>query len=198
MRRLLSTVHVCLVAIAATFLSVEAVLATDKSEEAREATVPTKKIRTLDFSQFDENIVKDFQNVWTLAKTGKDPTESVMLLFRAVGGGYKSRVLPPTNEHKKSTFDLPSHALAIFHTHPSECEPYPSPEDKQIADKHRVLMFTLTVSGMYVYDPHTKKTTRVVAGIDWLDKTVWTASLAERMASFSPAFRTDSSQISSR
>jgi hypothetical protein len=198
MRRLLPLLYVCLVTVVTASLGLRPVLASDKSEEAREATVPTKKIRSLDFSKFDEAVVKDLRNAWVLAKNGKDMTESVMLLFKMIGGSYKGRVLPPTNEHKQSTFDLPPNAFAIFHTHPATCDPRPSLEDIEIADKHQILMFTITAAGMYVYDPHTKKTSQVMRGTDWLEVEKWNGNLAERMASLSPAFKTDSSQISSR
>ena len=198
MRRSLPLLYVCLVAVVAALPSPRLTFASDKPEEARDAVIPTRAIRSLDLARFDETVVKSLQSAWILAKNGKDQTESVMLLFKAVGGGYKGRVLRPTNEHKQSTFDLPPNAFAVFHTHPSTCDPRPSQDDILIADKHQILMFTITASGMYVYDPHTKKTSLVMGGTDWLDIGKWTAQVAERMASLSPAFKTDSSQISSR
>lgn len=205
MRHRLPVAYVCLLlacAASATIRSAGAsdTAANDKVEEARDATLPTKPtkpIRPLDFAKFDDTIVKDFNTAWARAKNGRDLTESVVLLFRTVTG-YVSKVLPQTNEHGKSTFDLPPHTFAIFHTHPTVADPRPSANDVKIADKYKLLMFTITARGMYVYDPHTKLTTRVMAGTDWLEASKWTAELAGRMAGISPAFKTDSSQISSR
>ena len=58
----------------------------------------------------------------------------------------------------------------------------------KVADKYNVLMFTLTVRGMYVYDPGTKKTSVVMYGLDWLDASKWTDEVALKMANLSPSF----------
>ena len=183
-------------------LMIPPVLASEKATEKAKApaneTSPALEIRTLDLRKFDDHLVKEFLRIWVMAKNGADSTEAVMLLFKGLNGNYITKVLPPTNEHKKSTFVLPSHAFAIFHTHPTANNPRPSAEDMQIADKYRVLIFTLTAHGMYVYDPHAKKTSMVMTGTDWMDPLKWTADLAEKMASGSPAFKCDSSQVSSR
>ena len=58
----------------------------------------------------------------------------------------------------------------------------------KIADKYKVLMFTLTLQGMYVYDPGTKKTSAVMYGLDWLNASKWTDEVTMKMASLSPSF----------
>jgi hypothetical protein len=78
-------------------------------------------------------------------------------------------VQPRTNEYKKCTFKWNAAAIAIVHTHPNGSDPKPAEQDRQVADKYDVPNFTLTLSGMYVYDPATKKTSKVLNGLDWLN-----------------------------
>jgi len=74
-----------------------------------------------------------------------------------------------TNQYKKFTFKMIPNSIAIVHTHPSGCDPRPSRDDRQVADDYDVPIFTITVHGMYVYDPATKKTNKVLDGMDWLN-----------------------------
>jgi hypothetical protein len=43
-------------------------------------------------------------------------------------------------------------------------------------------MFTLTVKGMFLYDPATKAVSRVQPGIDWMDEAKWTRDAPARYA----------------
>jgi hypothetical protein len=52
-------------------------------------------------------------------------------------------------------------------------DPKPNGQDLQLADKFGVPVFTLTQRGMYVYDPATKKVTRIQEGLDWLESSKW-------------------------
>jgi hypothetical protein len=38
-----------------------------------------------------------------------------------------------------------------------------------VADRYGVPIFTITISGMYMYNPATKQTSKVLEGLDWLD-----------------------------
>jgi proteasome lid subunit RPN8/RPN11 len=96
--------------------------------------------------------------------------------------------LNSSNEFQKFSFTWEDGIIAIFHTHPRGVDPRPSDGDMKVADKYRVLMFTLTHRGMYVYDPQTKKTSIVMYGVDWLDASNWSDELSMKMAALSPSF----------
>jgi hypothetical protein len=99
--------------------------------------------------------------------------EAVVLIFRNPDGSYRARVRPPNNQFDKITFEWDRETIAIAHTHPNICNPRPSADDIQLADKYHVPMFTLTLDGMYMYDPGTKKITRVQNNLNWLKASRW-------------------------
>jgi len=82
-----------------------------------------------------------------------------------------------TNEYKRFTFAWHPAAVAIVHTHPNSADPKPCSEDLAVADKHGVPVFTITSRGMYVYDPGTRKISKVMQGLDWLDQSSWSKGL---------------------
>jgi hypothetical protein len=125
-------------------------------------------------SKFDRDIIKEFGKAWRNSGSGRTDYESVVLIFRMIGGGYGARNLGQTNERRSFTFRWHPGAIAVVHTHPNNADPRPQPADCQIADKYGVPMFTITASGMFAYDPYTKKITRVQAGLNWLDPSRWT------------------------
>jgi hypothetical protein len=43
----------------------------------------------------------------------------------------------------------------------------------ELADRFNVPMITITLHGMFVYDPATKRTTRVLDGLDWIESGKW-------------------------
>ena len=45
---------------------------------------------------------------------------------------------------------------------------------REIAERFHVPMFTLTIKGMFLYDPATKVIRMVQPGIDWMDAAKWT------------------------
>jgi hypothetical protein len=45
--------------------------------------------------------------------------------------------------------------IAVVHTHPNMANPEPRGPDLLIADEFQVPMFTITLAGMYLYDPAT-------------------------------------------
>jgi hypothetical protein len=59
------------------------------------------------------------------------------------------------------------------HTHPNACNERPSWPDKDIADKYHVPILTITSRGMFMYDPETKKISKVQDGLDWLKLDKW-------------------------
>jgi hypothetical protein len=124
-------------------------------------------------STFDPEIIHEFHRAWQNSGNGTTDSESVVLIFRKVGGGYMARTLGATNERRSFTFRWHQGAIAIVHTHPNNASPKPQAADCQIADKYGVPIFTITLSGMYAYDPFTKKITRIQDGLNWLEQSRW-------------------------
>ena len=129
--------------------------------------------RRFELSRVDDDIIKGFEKAWTISNNGTSGKEGLVLLFQALGGGYLARVQRKTNELRQVTFTWVPNAIAIVHTHPNRNDPKPSNEDMHLADRFKVPVITLTLHGMYVYDPATKETTRVFDGLDWLDSSKW-------------------------
>jgi hypothetical protein len=116
-----------------------------------------------------KSLVKQFDNAWRLSGAGSTGRESVVLIFRMSDGSFAGRGQGFTNQYKKFTFNLDRAAIAIVHTHPNSCNPKPSTEDQRVADHYHLPIFTITVTGMYVYEPTIKKTSKVLEGLAWLD-----------------------------
>lgn len=95
------------------------------------------------------------------------------MIFRMADGSYTGKTQRPSPEYKQFTFKWDPAARAIVHTHPNSSGPRPSLQDKQVAEKYGVPIFTITVSGMYVYNPATRKTRQVMDGLAWLKPSEW-------------------------
>jgi hypothetical protein len=124
-------------------------------------------------SRIDEHIVQKMEHAWRAAGGGVDNKEAVLLLFRMDDGSIQARPGGLTNEQKSFTFKWFPSAIAILHTHPNSVDPQPSRPDRQLANKLGVSIFTLTVRGMYLYDPRTRKVTQIKRGLDWLELSKW-------------------------
>jgi proteasome lid subunit RPN8/RPN11 len=155
---------------------------------AKPRTDPPRTIVPFDFSRVNQQMTKEFEKAWRVAKAGTSEYEGVVLAYQLADGSHYVEALKSTNEFKKFTFTWDERIVAIFHTHPKSVDPRPSSDDVQVADKYKVLMFTLTTRGMYVYDPGTRKTSAVMYGLDWLNASKWTDEVALRMANLSPSF----------
>ena len=83
----------------------------------------------------------------------------MVLILQMVGGGYSSREMGASNEHKCFTFR------------------WPQAEDINVADKYQVPICTITSRGMYVYDPRSKKISKVMSNLDWLEISNWNKEL---------------------
>src|SRR5262245_24392153 len=84
-------------------------------------------------------------------------------------GRYTAKPQGYTNQYKCCTFKWNPSAIAIVHTHPNCCDPRPGEGDKLVADKYGVPNFTITSTGMYEYDPATRRTNKVLDGLDWMN-----------------------------
>jgi hypothetical protein len=112
-------------------------------------------------------IANQFLRAWYSSAAGTNGREGVVLIFRKPDGSYTGELQPFTNEYVRATFAWNPAAVAIAHTHPNSSDPEPSRHDKKLADKFGVPIFTITQTGLYEYEPATKKTTKVMNGLDW-------------------------------
>ena len=132
-------------------------------------TETVRRTPAFELVRVDKKLVDEFQKAWMESKNGTSNREAVVLVFRSVAGSYTGRVLPITNEQTQLTFRMDPAAIAVVHTHPNHCDPAPSRDDRQLADRLRVPVITITKSGMFVYDPAAKRTRKVQNGLDWLN-----------------------------
>jgi hypothetical protein len=120
-------------------------------------------------NKVNDNVVVEFKKAWRVSKSGTLNIEGVVLVFQNLDGSYYGKSQGTTNQYKAFTFVWDPAAIAIVHTHPNSSDPRPQQEDLRIADRFGVPIFTITSRGMYMYDPATKKITRVMNGLDWLE-----------------------------
>lgn len=128
-------------------------------------------------SKIDNEIVKAFEKAWQRSGNGATSLEGVVLILRMADGSFSGRDMGATNEYRRFTFAWHPAAIAIVHTHPNSADPKPCDEDIGVAEKHGVPIFTLTNRGMYVYDPGTRKVSKVMNDLDWLDRVSWSKGL---------------------
>ena len=134
-------------------------------------------------TNIDQRIIKEFDNAWRASGDGTNGREGVVLIFRMADGSYTGRSQGFTNQYERFTFKWSPNAVAIVHTHPNSNDPKPAEQDQRVADKYGVPNFTITINGMYVYEPATRKTRKVVDGLDWLDPSRWTEEMVRSVES---------------
>jgi hypothetical protein len=140
---------------------------------------PTLSRTELLITTFNDEVVSEFRKAWESVHNGNMPYECVILILRTATG-FQVRRLRLTYEHKKSTFAWHPGIVAVIHTHPNDCPSAPQPDDIKIAEERGVPMFTLSNRGMFVYDPKTKRTSKVMDGVLWLDIANWEKRLSVR------------------
>lgn len=131
--------------------------------------------------QVDSQIVKEFREAWCLARSGLSAVEGLVLIFRLPDGSYRGELQGATNQYRAVTFKWRPDIAAIVHTHPKSTDPKPSRTDRRIADECGVPIFTITAKGMYVYDPVTKRTVKIMDELDWLDISRWTSEVYAKL-----------------
>ena len=127
-------------------------------------------------SKIDSKIVKKFQEAWSISGNGSLDVEGVVLIFLNADGSYRGVTLGRTNETRKATFKWSPEIIAVIHTHPIRFNPEPSDGDIPLADRFGVPVFTITRKGMFMYDPSTKRISKVKDCLDWLDQSHWAQS----------------------
>ena len=124
-------------------------------------------------SKINEQIVKEFDSAWRRSRNGTAPLESLLLIVPNADGSYRAVSAGTTNQYKRFTFTWNPEAIAIVHTHPNNSGPEPQEPDRRVADRLGVPIMTITLSGMYMYDPDAKKTVKLKDGLDWRDRSKW-------------------------
>jgi hypothetical protein len=86
------------------------------------------------------------------------------------GASYSLVPQPPASKqsYRVALTLTPGVTMAIFHVHPASAPPHPSPADRHIADTYGVQVYVMHVSGLYVYDPVSRQTTRLRKGTTWM------------------------------
>ncbi|HSE98917.1 MAG TPA: hypothetical protein VLD57_11685 [Blastocatellia bacterium] len=126
-----------------------------------------------DLSKIDEGVIKEFGKAWLSSRSGTAYVEGLVLIFRNRDDSYRAGALAPSPEFEKFTFKWVPGVIAIAHTHPTNCNPRPAAQDIRVADRYRVPILTITRWGMYMYNPSTKKITKVHDNLDWLSASKW-------------------------
>jgi len=124
-------------------------------------------------NKVDEDLVNQFRKAWAISKAGCDSREGLVMVFLMRGGRYMGRLVGATNEFAEVTFKWDPASIALVHTHPNGINARPSSIDELAAEKLGIPIFTITNRGMYVYNPTTMRTTRVMNDLDWLEPSKW-------------------------
>jgi hypothetical protein len=153
----------------------------DAIEASRATSNRSAPLRGVEFaiSTFDQKMVEAFSQAWRRTVNGTSSHEAVVLIQRTVDG-FRARELGPSNEHRQFTFRWHPATIAIVHTHPNSSDPKPQNEDLAVADRYQVPIFTITSRGAYAYDPGTKKISKVMENLEWLDVSNWKRGLLAR------------------
>jgi hypothetical protein len=124
-------------------------------------------------SRINEAVVTEFRKAWRISGGGSGEIEGAVLLYQTADGAISARSLGQTNQRRRFTIVCDRDVIAIVHTHPNRSSAQPEGGDLEIADHLRIPVFTITNRGMYVYDPGSRKISRVQDGLNWLDSTKW-------------------------
>ena len=127
--------------------------------------------------KIDKGVIREFERAWRISGDGRYGQEGVVLIFSMEDGSYRGKSLGSTGEYQKATFNWNPAAVAIVHTHANGRDPRPSEQDQRVAKKYDVPIFTITTRGMYVYDPATRITGKVIDGLDWLNPYKWSQAV---------------------
>jgi hypothetical protein len=125
-------------------------------------------------SKIDGAVVKAFQKAWNISGNGSTDVEGLVLIISNPDGSSGVVSGGRTNEFREFTFTWDPNIIAIVHTHPTGRDPKPHIQDRLVAERFGVPIITLTLRGMFMYDPTTKKVTKIKDGLDWSEQSSWT------------------------
>jgi hypothetical protein len=116
----------------------------------------------------NREVISALRTAWMQAKCGTSVVEATFSLD-GDRSGYKVVAAARTNEKMSQAIWISrGKTFAVFHVHPSGSRPDPSGNDRVIADKYNVKMVTIHRSGLYEYDPVSRKTAKLREGLDWM------------------------------
>ncbi|HEX5733037.1 MAG TPA: hypothetical protein VF131_09405 [Blastocatellia bacterium] len=129
--------------------------------------------RAIDFilANMTEQVRKEFEKAWDTSGAGTSAVEGLVLLYRLPDGSLLAKVQDTTNESRKVSFKWTPSIIAVVHTHSNMGEARPLGDDLVVSNRFQIPVFTITNRGMFVYDPATKKISRVMKNLTWLSPT---------------------------
>lgn len=136
----------------------------------QESTFP--RVVNFDVNEMDWTVAQVFARAWKMSHGGTCPHE-VAVVLRMQNGRYVAELQQSNNKHYTTSVTVTPGVVALVHTHPNARPAEPSPTDRRIADRLGLPVVTLSSRGVYAYDPSTRKTTKVMAGVTWLDRANW-------------------------
>jgi hypothetical protein len=123
--------------------------------------------------QVGEAAIPELRRAWMMCHAGAAAAEEAVVVTRLAGGGYQAVVQPHGNLHGSARFVLPPDAVAVFHTHSDRVLPQPSRGDRRLADRTGVPILTLSREGIFLYDPESERTWKLMERLEWLEKEAW-------------------------
>lgn len=151
----------------------------DKSVERNSVATQREKARSRNTATatllggINKAVLEGFRKAWRVSGGGTAEIEGAVLLYRGIDGTIAARSLGLTNQRLSFTIVCDVDVIAIVHTHPNKCNAQPEGADLEIADHLRIPVFTITNRGMFMYDPGTKKISKVQDGLNWMDPAKW-------------------------
>ena len=101
-------------------------------------------------------------DAWKQAKNGlAEGHEEAGFAINGSPSAYAVMPHQQTNQDMKMTTVLQPNVAAEVHVHPNGSRPDPSDNDKEIANKHKIPVYTISQHGIFKYDPATKQTARL-------------------------------------
>ena len=113
------------------------------------------------------DIIASMSKAWMQSSNGTSGVEAGFTL-QGSAAQYTITENAFTNESSKQTIILPNGNFALFHTHPHSGDPQPSGQDMTVANQHNLQMYTITKSGLYQYDPSSKRTIQLTDQLNFL------------------------------
>ena len=154
--------------------SVTIALASSVGEALAKAKARSYKTMTATvIARINESAVEEFIKAWKVSRCGIGEIEGAVLLYQMTDGSISARSQGQTNQRRRFTMVCDPDVIAIVHTHPNKCNAQPEGGDLEIAERLRIPVFTITNRGMYVYDPGSRKMSKVQDGLNWLDPAKW-------------------------
>jgi hypothetical protein len=124
-------------------------------------------------NRINAGMVARMREAWELAGRGSSNREAAVLIVDRGEGTYDAVLAQDPEGYRSMRMMVPAGSVAIFHTHPNFTGSEPSPQDRLNSDLLGIPNFTLTDRGVWIYDPHTQRTSRVMYRLSWLDPKNW-------------------------